>query len=202
MVWETGFWAAVGVAGPWLVDWYRVEARVRSTARLAFLIGLAPWIYGLGPPYLALITGAIYPMETGIYGTGGVPGWLGGLLVCALVLVAAMVLRRRVSWAWPLPAPAAGALDEPRWAMYRSIGWLWTGGYAWGLFIGLGLALLEWASRSQPWRPKALERPATGVLLGRIALSSLLFGLTGNLWLTLVTQVGLLMAFGQQASGS
>ena len=202
MGWEAGFWAAVGVASPWLVEWYRVEARVDPNGRLAFLPALAPWIYGLGPPYLALLTGAITARQTGVYGSGGVPGWLGGMLVCGLVFVGALAVRQFWNQEWPAPGAMAGALDEPRWAMYRSIGWLWSGGYAWGLLIGLGLALFEWASRSQPWRPAALERPAAGVLLGRIALSSVLFSLTGNLWLTLVTQAAVLAAVGHQVPNS
>lgn len=194
MVWEAGFWAAVGVASPWLVEWYRLEARVAASKRLSLLLALAPWLYGLGPPYLALITGAITARGTGLYGQGGWPGWLAGILLSALVFVISLALRRRSNGAWPMPTPVRGALDEPRWAMYRSIGWLWSGTYAWGLLIGLGWALLEWASRSQPWRPGAIERPAAGVLLGRVAMSSLLFSLTGNLWLTLATQAALLVA--------
>ncbi len=166
---------------------------------------LAPWLWGIAPAYLALITGAIPARFFGL--TGHSPlAWFGGAILCgALVGLAGLVRWPDGTW----PTPTRGVLDEPRWALYRAAGVLWLSSRPeLGLLMGLGLALLEWAIRFKPWKGPLLStlrawrtdevdarwRPGTWETVARLAGSSLIFALTRNFWLTALTQAVLLGA--------
>ncbi len=77
-------------------------------------------------------------------------------------------------------------LDEPRWALYRAAGLIWLGG--WGLLVGFALGVLEWSLRTRPWLAENRSDSTTWLILVRLAISSLLFALTGNFWLTSFSQ--------------
>ena len=163
---------------------------------------LAPWLWGIVPAYLALITGAIPARFFGL--TGHSPlAWFGGAIVCgALVGLAALAPWPEGDW----PTPTHGVLDEPRWALYRAAGVLWVPRPELGLLIGLGLGLIEWAICFKPWMGPLKETlrsrrtaevdvgwsPGTWETVARVAGSSLLFASTRNFWLTALSQAVLL----------
>lgn len=197
MVWEAGLWCGLALGGsvgiPALTAWLgkREGARAHGAARTL------PWLNIL-PVYLALITGAVSGRDAGLYG-GGASGWAVGLLLCVLVIAAAMVLLwwRGQAVLWP-PAGAALA-DEARWALYRASGTLWTGHMLGGIAAGLVLGALEWVLQSRPWRAGASSRLEAWQGLSRMLVSSLLFALTRNAWLTAAAHLALLAFAGRMA---
>jgi hypothetical protein len=202
---ETLLWVGLAILSPALATpaWPRIVSFLElpeSTQDLANR--LAPWLWGIVPAYLALITGAIPARFFGL--TGHSPlAWFGGAIICgALVGVAALVRWPDGTW----PKPTRGVLDEPRWALYRAAGVLWITRPEAGLLIGLGLALLEWTICFKPWK-RSLKKtlrswrttkadswwPAgSWETMARIAGSSLIFATTRNFWLTALTQTVLL----------
>jgi hypothetical protein len=163
---------------------------------------LAPWLWGIVPAYLALITGAIPARFFGL--TGHSPlAWFGGAIICG-ALVGIAVLVHWPDGAWP--NPTQGVLDEPRWALYRAAGVLWMPSPEQGLLMGLALGLVEWAIFFKPWKGplhKTLRgwrtdevdtqwSPGTWETVVRVASSSLIFATTRNFWLTALTQAVLL----------
>ena len=186
------FWVALAILSPVLAEltWPRVRPKVASWIDLAERIG--PWLWGIGPAYLALITGAIPARFFGLTGHSAF-AWFGGAIICgALIGIAALLSWPAGEW----PKPTRGVLDEPRWALYRAAGILWLGRIELGLLLGLGLALLEWSARFRPWRngdglslrASTNWRAGTWETLARIAGSALVFALTRNFWLTALTQ--------------
>jgi hypothetical protein len=163
---------------------------------------LAPWLWGIVPAYLALISGAIPARFFGLTGHSPLT-WFGGAVICgALIGLAALIRWPEAAW----PTSARGVLDEPRWALYRAAGILWIPGPELGLLMGLVLALVEWAIRFRPWKGPLKETlrkwrtaevdaqwpPGTWETLARMAGSSLLFATTHNFWLTALSQAVLL----------
>lgn len=192
MAWEAVLWVAVAVAAP--------AAAVWAWPRLAHRVGrwsdmverATPWIHGLIPAYLALITGAVLGRDFGLYGQGWA-GWLCGLAACVLPLGAAWLARRfGLAAGWAVPAPVQAAQDEPRWSLYRAAGALWTGLTLPGVMIGLVLGAAEWALARRLWRRGAWRQVELWVPLVRLALSSALFAVTHNVWLTAATHAGVL----------
>ena len=191
MTWEAVSWTALAVLSPSLssVIWPRIEGRL---GRWAEPIGaLGPWLHGIAPAYLALITGAILSRDAGLRGHDAV-AWFGGALACALILAATGFARRPPTTPAVWPDPLRAIADEPRWALYRAAGALWTWSHAFGTAIGLSLSLAEWALAYQPWQRDAERRIAAGATLARIATSTLFFVLTRNFWLTVLSQFALM----------
>lgn len=159
----------------------------RQGELVLYLRSFAPWLHGIGPAYLALITGTIFERDFGIARLP-LEQWLIGALLCGLWIA---VTIRYVHPAGDWPKPARGVLDEPRWALYRAAGRAWVGSQPWGALLGLALALGELGlrtltgggGRAAPWEGVA-----------RAASSSVLFALTGSFWLTVLTQGALLYA--------
>lgn len=176
---ESAGWVALAVLAPAAIQ--LLWRRLRVPAWQPYLDSLAPWLYGIGPAYLALITGAVRARHFGLAGRPALV-WAAGLVFCsAWLLVSARWLKPAGRW----PKPARGVLDEPRWALYRAAAAGWIGSPPLGALLGLGLAAgelgLGWVARPGQ---KALPWEA----LARAASSSVLFVLTGNFWLTLVAQ--------------
>jgi len=186
MIWESVAWVAVAVAAIPLVDLIEVPLESRWPKVWPAVRGLAPWLIGLGPSYLALVSGAVLARSFGLYGRGGAIGWALSVLLCASVLAATWALRERLAGLTSGRDLIPALLDEPRWALYRAAGVLWLG--AWGLLIGFFVGTIEWALRTRPRLAASRGDRTTWLSLIQLALSSLLFALTGNFWLTWTSQ--------------
>ncbi len=202
---EALFWVGLAILSPALITpaWPRMASFLVLTETTQDLAQrLAPWLWGIVPAYLALITGAIPARIFGLTGQSPL-AWFGGAIVCgALVGLAGLVRWPDGTW----PNPTRGVLDEPRWALYRAAGVLWMPRPELGLLIGLALGLIEWAIRYRPWKGPLLKTlrmwrteevdsrgPAgTWETVARVAGSSLIFAATRNFWLTALTQAVLL----------
>ncbi len=187
MPWEALLWTALAVLSPSLSGaiWLRIEGRIGEWAES--LRALGPWVHGVAPAYLALITGAILSRDAGLRGHDPA-AWIGGAFICALILAAVGIARRHRSPLAVWPDPLQAMADEPRWTLYRAAGALWTWSHALGTAVGLGLSLIEWALAYRPWRFDPARRLAAGAVLARMASSTLFFALTRNFWLTALSQ--------------
>jgi hypothetical protein len=179
---------------------------------------LVPWleellrfVYFLGIPFMAIISGWLGADLLGIRGTEwmagqSVQGFLWEDWVRGLALVTATILGVAVAWLVSrliarksgLTAATQGVPDplwrqlldvfylQLHWAFYRSGPILWLDDLYWGAMIGLGLVLLEMSLNPAFWW--TLKSPETaGPPLFRLAMawvSTLLFITTHNLWLT------------------
>lgn len=188
MPWEALAWCAVAILAPALMAARWPDWRPRWGTAAGPLEQLGPWLHGVGPAYLALISGAILSRDAGLRGHDPV-AWLAGSLIGMAILggVAWSVRRLRPQPSWPDPLRALA--DEPRWALYRAAGALWLSSHPLGTGLGIGLAVLEWALLHRPWH--ALGHAAAGSLL-RLASSSLIFLTTRNFWLTCLAGIALL----------
>lgn len=189
--WPAAAWSGVAVLAPLAGRQIRRALSTRAAAWAGVADAVGPWLHGLGPPYLALFTGAMPARYLGLYGSGGWLVWsLSALLLGGLWFGARVALVR-----YPLELGPGRydtlVLDEPRWALYRGAGWLLVGSFQLGALIGLGVALLEWSLTWRSWRPGERTSEAACFMLARVATSSVAYSLTGNLWLTALFQVGL-----------
>lgn len=203
--WEVAFWVGLALLSPAMARpaWPRAVSLLSLSDSIQDLLRrLAPWLWGIGPAYLALISGAIPARFFGL--TGHSPlAWFGGAIICgALIGLASMIRWPEGAW----PTPTRGVLDEPRWVLYRAAGALWIPRPELGLLTGLALALVEWAIYFRPWKGPLKETlqkwrtpevdarwpPGTWETLVRMAGSSLLFATTHNFWLTALSQAVLL----------
>jgi len=170
------------------------------------------FVYYVGFPFLALIRGAMSPRLLGlsdfnwIGGIGaGVPLGLGGflLLVWGWGYYIRSLGRRKVErprlaeahilsqpWGWPLILLEIIYL-EVHWAFYRSGPLVVLGGY-WGVFAGLGVIFVEWATNPTSRHNLGTERQGEILWRGSLALLiAIIFLFTGNLWLCAIIHLGL-----------
>jgi hypothetical protein len=191
---EAGIWCAAALLSAPAARW--VTQRWPWLQKAA---PLAPWVYGLGPPFAALMRGAVLPREFGLDGSRP-QDWLTGALIAAAVVAGAALALRARPHGWDGLDPVDAVLDEARWGLYRAAGAAWTASVLPGSVIGLALALVEgylrWGSTGalRIWaasHPLALLRPAG---------SFLLFVLTRNIWLTALAQAGLILALSALSS--
>jgi len=185
-------WVVLGLAGWPLGRWLAPRLAERLGDRAWLLAELGPWPNGLALPYLAVFAGAVSAEAMGLYGRGGWLGWQLSAAMIAALLLAIWRTRNRLPFDMPDERLDHALLDEPRWAMYRAAGQLWLTSSPLGLGLGLVLGLLEWAVRHELWRPEQRARPATCLTLARLATSTIVFGLTGNLLMTAAFQAALL----------
>lgn len=191
MMAESIVWVAVALAAAPLAGVLGPPVRLRWPRLAAYLEIIGPWLYGLGPAYLALVRGAVLARAFGLYGRGGAIGWAVELVGGAGFLLAVWLLRGRLAVLSSAPSDDASILDEPRWCLYRAAGILWTGSDWWGLLAGFGLGCLEWAVGQQVWRRESRGAPQACLEIFRLSLSTILFALTGNAWITALVQGGL-----------
>jgi len=191
---EAAVWVALSVFAPAAaaLAWPRLAGRLGRWAPMVSAAG--PWVHGLAPGYLALLSGAVLGRDYGLYGQGWAE-WLAGATVFAGVLIGGgwLLSRAPLPPTAVLPAPAEAVRQEVRWGLYRAAGALWTGAAASAVAVGLGLALLEWGLVSRIWAGRPWRNAAAWVAVVRLGLSSMLFLSTGNFWLTVATQIGLLL---------
>jgi hypothetical protein len=191
MIVESILWTGIALGAAPIAGMLKGLILGRWPRMTPVLDAIGPWLYGLAPAYLALIRGAVLARPYGLYGRGGTLGWAIELIVGVVVLLVAWMERDRLGPLGTAPTREADILDEPRWALYRAAGILWVGSDTWGLLAGLGLGLLEWATRSRIWRAEARGAPRTCLYAFRLGLSTMLFALTGNVWITCLVQGGL-----------
>lgn len=200
MALEAALWCAVAMTAPFVARrcWPVILARIGDRARP--LVELGPWLHGALPAYLALISGAILGRDAGLYGQS-LGQWMASVLGVGIALALVHVWLRRRALDLELPKIAEAALDEPRWALYRASGVLWTGmGWA-GILVGIGLMAGEWAMTQELWRQPPEAGKWGWLWLIRGMASSLYFGVTGNLWLTAALQLGILFLASRARSG-
>jgi len=192
----------------------RLVTRLDSWPHRFWLARIFRFAYYVGLPFLALIKGAMSPRLLGlsdldwIGGIGaGVPLGLGAflLLVWGWSHYLRSLRRRKVErprlaevhilsqpWGWPLILLEIIYL-EAHWAFYRS-GPLTVLGDYWGVFAGLGIVFIEWATNPKLRRTLDTERRGEILWNGSLALViALIFLFTHNLWLCAIIHLGLEM---------
>lgn len=185
------FWVVLTLAAPPAAR--QVERRLAArlepwAAEVAFWSSAA---YGVLPLYGAWISGAVLGRDCGLTGIS-LAGWLSGIAICAFLLgVLAIGLRltsgNRVARAWFAPDESwLGLFDEPRWAFYRGAGAAVLPDPLAAQAVGVLLGGLEWLLRGG-W-PTRGTPPEVWSGLVRLVVSAVLFALTHNLWLILLTQ--------------
>lgn len=185
---EAALWCAASLAAGPIAAW-----AARRSPDLRRAAPLALWIYGLLPPFGALMRGAVTPYEFGLSGLAGAD-WLIGLLLGSAALAAGALLLRRRTHGWERLDPVDAVLDEGRWGLYRASGVAWTEGRLPGAAVGLALSLAEGYGRLGGGRRPRAWAAAHPLALLRPAASFLFFLLTGNAWLTTLGQAGLILA--------
>jgi hypothetical protein len=187
MPWEALGWSGLAALAPSLANLVWPRWRPARPDLRALLISAAPWLHGLGPAYLALITGAILERNAGLRGFSSVAWFAGGAFALAFSAAWAALYVRILG----IKAEPAWLLDEPRFALYRATGVLWLGAVYPGLLLGLGFALSEWLLK---WRDKAVRRePRAIVSLFPLAGSTIVFAITRNFFITLFAQSAVLL---------
>ncbi len=193
----------------------RLVTRLDSWPHRFWLAQIFRFAYYVGLPFLALIRGTMSPRLLGlsdldwIGGIGaGVPLGLGAFLLLVWgwshhirSLGRRNVERPRLAevhllsqpWGWPLILLEIIYL-EAHWAFYRSGPLAILGDYYWGVFAGLGVVFIEWATNPKLRRTLGTERQGEILWTGSLALViAILFLFTRNLWLCATIHLGLEM---------
>jgi len=186
---------------------WRYNAKASNIRRLlqwpiAFLREVGRFLYFVGLPYAALLSGLIPATQFGLVNQE----WLRDLTLCVPLSLGSFLalLSLRALTLWREKAAPRGIMPgEPRlsfwvtlregvyqeihWAFYRSAPLLAVGDRAQGIALGLGIVALEawlnpaWRERwHQPYLAAAALRTA-----GLAVVMAAVFGATGNLWITL-----------------
>lgn len=187
MIVEAILWSVAALGGP---DLFGMAMRRWGIIAGGPWISFGRYLRSLAIPYLALITGAVAARELGLTGHAALE-WFRGSLICGGVLAIAWVAAGWRGAGWPYARPEEAALDEPRWALYRGTGSLLADPRWAGPLIGLGLGVIEWTLSHRPWIQGGRWPRTAWSVLARIGGSTALFLLTRNLWLIMITQVGL-----------
>jgi hypothetical protein len=191
--WQSLAWTAGWLVFPLLGERLRGWLLQRGEAQEELYDEIAPWVVGLAPAYLGWILGLVPGRMLGFMGRGGFIGWLlVGLVLAGLLALYWWVFLPRASVTLPDFRADHGLLDEARWAYYRGVGWLWIGNFWWGVLLGFGLTILEWALTQKLWKAERRGDPVTCLHLARRASSTLAFALSANFWLTMIFQAGLI----------
>jgi hypothetical protein len=193
VVLEAAIFVVVTLIAPWAARRARPDLARRAGPSMPEVAWWARLAYGLLPPYLAWIRGAVTGRDLGLH-----LGWAqagGGLAaIAACVLLAELALKRKggraSTRAWLGRGPSSlGLVDTPRWALYRAAGVVWTGSPPVGTVVGSLMGLAEVILRSG--RPLSLSDHEDRAHWIWVAAAFVLLGLTGSLWLTLTAQAGL-----------
>ena len=188
MPWDAAAWSLALIVSPIVVPWVWPRLRDKYGAWQEPLETVAPWVYSLLLPYLALITGSIIGRDAGLYGHS-LSAWVSVTVACGLGLVAAFFFLRtrpiKLPWTHTLSETLR---EEARWAMYRASAALWVVSFPVSVAIGTALAFAETAVWVLQKEKTDRFKLANGARLLRALFSGLLFGLTRNFWLTAAVQ--------------
>jgi hypothetical protein len=190
MILEAVIWTTIALAAPPITGLAMQRWGIHPTERLQPVVSLGERFRSLGIPYLALITGAITARDAGLSGQTWAE-WLRGALECAAVLAIVWIAVELRRWAPSFPDPGPTVMDESRWALYRATGSLLADPGWPGPLIGLGVGVIEWAVVHRLWVQRDQMGAESWSSLVRLCASTILFLLTRNLWLIVLTQVGL-----------
>ncbi len=187
--WEALLWSIIAVTAPGAVHLLRRRFSPQLPEWAHPIEDGAGWLHGLILPYIALITGSIPGGLAGLYAIKSIE-WVSGGLACGFGLLAVYVFHRIRPRNNALLHRSALARwqDEPRWALYRAAGALWLQDVTLGAGLGLLLSGLEWLVTGWSREPHGLASRDREPLY-RSAISTILFILTRNFWLTAGTQL-------------
>jgi hypothetical protein len=190
---EAALWCGIALIVPFIWEAYRSQIQTRLGQRYEILSDLLPWLHGLFLPFTAVIVGSIPAGPAGLRSQSPT-AWLIGITACVLGLIsAALVLSRRQIDRDAL-VPAGDILhEEPRWAMYRTAGYLWVGSLLPAVGIGIALAATEVALSYLPRRGDGGPPVPLLSQMIRATFSGVIFIATQNFWLTMGTQAGVLL---------
>lgn len=188
MRWEALLWSLIAITAPGAVNLLQRRFPLSLPAWAQPLKDGAGWLHGLILPYIALIVGSIPGGLVGLYAIEPVE-WFTGGLACLLGLLAVYAFHRMRPQHDLYPRRALSRWqDEPRWALYRAAGALWLQDITLGAGLGLLLSGLEWLvtgwSKTHSEFAKQDREP-----MYRSGISTILFVLTRNFWLTAGTQL-------------
>jgi hypothetical protein len=191
--WQSLAWTAGWLVFPLLGERVRAWLHQRGEPQAELYDEIAPWVVGLAPAYLGWMMGLVPGRMIGFMGRGGFIGWLLiGVILMGLLVLYWRVLLPRADLTLPDFRVDHALLDEPRWAFYRGVAWLWIGNFWWGMLLGFAFVSLEWALTHKLWQVERRRDPVVCLHLARRASSTLAFALSANLWLTMLFQAGLI----------
>jgi hypothetical protein len=173
----------------------------------------ARFLFCVGVPYLALLTGAFAPRDVGLQGTAGsgaILGWTPETWARAIGQAAALGVATLVVWALlarqlrRAGSPASEALGierasiaqaareavyaEAHWSLYRAVPMVWLGEPRLAALTGLVLVAVETllAGRRAHLHNERINPFTASVIM----LSATFFALTGgNAWLAVLAQI-------------
>ena len=186
----------------WHSSWKGSGTRRLIQWPISFLCQVGRFLFFVGLPYVSLLSGLIPATQCGLVDQE----WLRNLTLCLplglgsfLVLLSLRVLtlwREKTAPGGVVPGESRPSFwatlreslyQEIHWAFYRSAPLLATGDREQGIALGLGIVALEawlnpaWRAR---WRHPHLA--ATALRTSALAVTmAVVFGVTGNLWVTL-----------------
>ena len=185
---EALLWCALLISAPAAANllWRRFDPAIPNWTQ-PFVDG-AGWFHGLMLPYFALLVGSIPARLVGLYGFSWW-AWLAGGTACLSGLAAVVFANsRRHRPALRARRAIERWKDEPRWALYRATGWLLLNDIGLGAGLGFALSILEWVGNGLTSEPRLLmDQDREG--LYRSGVSTILFIITNNFWLTAGTQL-------------
>lgn len=188
MRWEALLWSLLAIIAPAVAGkiWRRLDPALPDW--LDPLIDGAGWLHGLMLPYAALLLGSIPGGLLGLYAIT-LFGWIAGGLACSLGLIAVVLVYKLRPKATLQPRRALERWkDEPRWAMYRATGAIWLQDLALGAGLGFVLSIAEWVVSSMARKTRDFTRQDREPLY-RSGISTILFLVTQNFWITAGTQL-------------
>lgn len=188
MRFEALLWSLLAITAPgaalWL--WRRINPAIPPWAQPVF--NGAGWLHGLILPYSALVLGSIPGGLVGLYAITPLE-WITGSLACLSGLAAVLLVHQLRPGSELQPGDALERWkDEPRWALYRATGALLLQDVALGAGLGFVFSILEWAFTSLTRQPQDTSLQDREPLY-RSGVSTILFLLTRNFWLTAGTQL-------------
>jgi len=222
--WTLGSAALYAIAARLAVT--RIGARTRASSFGRMVLEGARFVFYVGLPYLALLSGAYAPSDIGLRGspaTDLILGWtpedwtraLGqAVALGGMTLIATAVLTWQLRRAGGYTPTALGVVYTPiarsirdgvyaeaHWSFYRALPILLLGDARWAALGGLALVVIEALLAGRRAADGADRLPLGEALL--LTLSATYFALTGgNVWLAIALQVGTRVAMTRLAHAS